>query len=195
MAKVCKNCGVKYNNSATKCIMCGTEFDDVHIYAKRKKNIIFAIIGAVLVAVVIAFLILSTGPKAEVWRLMNAQMRNDADAMLEKIPSFLMESEKFDSRDFVIEFKATVGQMSKYIVSFNIEKAETPNSMYREELIEAIVYFADDDFNENDIEDIKIIWVNYEGGKVMGTLHSRATRFTMFKYKGEWYWWPANINR
>ena len=195
MAKVCKNCGVKYSNSATKCVMCGTEFDDVHIYTKRKKVVIFAIICAVLIAAVVAFTILSTGPKAEVWRIMNAHMRNDADAIIETFPPFLMESDKFDSGAFIVEVKATTRQMSEYIASFNVEKAETPNSMYREEFMEDVLYFANDDFDENDIEDIKIVWANYKGGKVYGTLHSRASRFTMVKYQGEWYWWPANINR
>ena len=40
MSKICKNCGVRHENSAKKCIACGAEFGDEHIYAKKKKQVI-----------------------------------------------------------------------------------------------------------------------------------------------------------
>ena len=194
MAKICKQCGVKYSNSATKCIMCGTEFEDNHVHAKRKELFILGIAIAALAAVIVVLILFFTGPKAAVRRIMDGYKRNDAAAIVVSIPRFLMESDYIDSQGFVQSLETNAKELSEYIVSYNIEKAETPNSQYREELMNDILYFAGDGFEESDIEDIKIIWVNYKGN-VSGLMHSNATRFTMIKYNGNWYWWPDNVNR
>lgn len=194
MSKICKNCGVKHENSAKKCAMCGTEFNDKHIYAKRKKLIILVICGAVLLATAIVFIIYLTGPKAAVRRIMDAHKRVDAETVISYFPDFLLESDKIDGEKFIMETEATVNGFSRYLFSFNLEKAETPSDREIEELLETFEYFGGENFDESEVRDIKMVWVNYKGN-VQGFWPSHGTRFIMFKYDGSWYWWPNNVNR
>ena len=194
MSKVCKSCGVKHENSAKKCVACGAEFNDEHIYARKKKNLILAICGILFLASAIGFMFFSTGPKAAVRRIMNAHKLNDFDAVVAAMPDFLLESDKIDYNLFMLNTERTVEVFSQYIFSFNIDRAETPNSNEREELIETLKYFGENNFEESKVTDIKIVWVNYKGN-VQGFWPSRGTRFLVFKYDGKWCWWPNNVNR
>lgn len=194
MAKICKNCGIKHENSAKKCAACGTPFNDEHIYAKKKKYLIIAICSVLLLAAAIGLIIFSTGPRAAVRRIMNAHKRNDFEAIVDTFPDFLLESEVLDSEEFLRSTEKVVGSFSQYIFSYNIEKAETPNSNERENYLELFSYFGGENFDESEVEDITIVWVNYKGN-IPGFWPSQGTRFVVFKYKGEWCWWPSNINR
>ena len=194
MAKICKQCGVKYSNSATKCVMCGTEFEDNQTYLQKKQYIRFGVILAVLAAVIVVLVLSFTGPKAAVRRIMANYKRNDVAAVVVAFPRFFMESDALDRQEFVEFIEENVKDLSEYLISYNIEKAETPTSQYRKELMDQILFFAGPGFDESDIEDIKIVWVNYKGN-ISGIMQSNASRFTMIKYKGDWYWWPDNINR
>ncbi|MBQ7923646.1 MAG: hypothetical protein IJ325_13900 [Clostridia bacterium] len=194
MAKICRQCGVKYKNSATKCIMCGTEFNDVHIYAKKKKHLILGIVGTILAAVTVVMIIFSTGPEAAVWRIMESHKRNDVEEIVESFPDFLMESENFDEKAFMVDVKSVTGYFSKYIFSYNIGAAQKPSSRECAELMEVFRYYAGDAFDESQIEDIRMVWVNYKCN-IPSFWPSRATRFIMIKYEGRWCWWPSNVNR
>lgn len=194
MAKICKQCGIKYENSATKCIVCGTEFKDTHIYSRRKKLLIFGIIGVILVLATIFIAILSTTPEAAVWRIMEAHRRNDLDAVVATFPDFLLESEVIDKNKFMLNTQYAMEEFSQYIFSYSIGKAETPNSNEREKYMEIFRYFGGSKFQEDKIEDIKMVWVNYKGN-IIGFWPSRGTRFIVFKYDGDWCWWPSNIGR
>jgi hypothetical protein len=55
-------------------------------------------------------------------------------------------------------------------------------------------YFGGNDFDESDIEGIKIIWVYYTGN-VPAVWPMHATRFIVIKYQGHWCWWPETISR
>lgn len=194
MSKVCQKCGVKHENSAKKCAMCGTEFNDSHIYKKRKKLIILAICGVILLAAATVLIIYSTGPKAAVRRIMNAHKQVDAETVISYYPDFLLESDKIDKEEFLTETEVTVQGFSRYLFSFNLEKAETPSERECEELIETFEYFGGENFDESELGEIKMVWVNYKGN-IPGFWPSRGTRFIVFKYEGRWCWWPANVNR
>ena len=148
MAKICKNCGVKHENSAKKCAACGTEFNDEHLYAKRKKHIILAVLGVILLAAAITFILYSTGPKAAVRRIMNGYKKADAETVTSYLPEFLLESDKIDGERFLLETEANVKSFSRYLFSFNIEDPGTPSDKEREELIEAFKYYGGDNFDE-----------------------------------------------
>lgn len=193
MSKICKNCGVRHENSAKKCIACGAEFGDEHIYAKKKKQVILAVCCILLLTIAIGLVMFFTGPKAAVRRIMNAHKRNDFEAVVEAMPDLLLESDKLDYDQFMLTTERTVEVFSQYIFSFNIEKAETPNANEREWLMDALRYFGEDSFDEAKVTDVKIVWVRYKGN-VPGFWPSRGTRFLVFKYDGEWTWWPSNVN-
>lgn len=194
MSKICSNCGVKYSNSAKKCIMCGTEFNDEHIYAKRKRFIILGIVGALLIGAVIALVVFSTGPKAAVRRVMESQKRNDPEATIAMFPSFFVESDLTDKEALLRDVSEMTEALSQYLFSYNIEKAADPTTKEVEEYMEVFRYFGGEDFREEDIEDIKIVWVNYKGN-IPSFWPSHATRFVMIKYEGKWCWWPSNVGR
>ena len=194
MSKVCKNCGVKHENSAKKCAMCGTEFNDTHIYAKRKKLIILAVCGAVLLAAAIAFIIWSLGPKAAVRRIMNGYKNVDAEAVISYIPEFLLESDKLDGEKFLMETKVGVNSFSQYLFSFNLEQSETPSERECEELIETFEYFGGETFDKTKLGDIKMVWVNYTLD-IPKMWPKGSMRFIVFEYEERWCWWPYNVIR
>ena len=194
MSKVCPNCGVKHENIAKKCVACGAEFNDEHIYAKKKKNLIIAICCALIFLTVTFLIVFTTGPKAEVRRIMNAHKRNDVEAVIDSMPDFLLESDILDYDLFILQTERTVESFSQYIFSFNIDNAKTPSANERQDLLETLEYFGGDNFDQAKVEDIKYVWVNYKGN-VQGFWPSRGTRFLVFKYDGEWCWWPSNVNR
>lgn len=194
MAKICPQCGVKYKNSATKCIMCNTEFQDNHVSKNKKKILIFVIVGVILAAAVVTSILLFTGPKAKVRHIMDSYKRNDAEAVIATFPSFFMETDQINIDLYLTEIELNVRDMSDYIFSYNIEKAEKPSSQEREEFMENFRHYGGDNFDEDKLEDIRIVWINYKGN-VPGIWPSRAVRFIMIKYEGKWCWWPATVNR
>ena len=72
MSKVCKQCGILHENRATKCAVCGTAFNDKHIYAKRRRIIILSVLAALLLVAAISYAAYSVTPEAAVRRIMNA---------------------------------------------------------------------------------------------------------------------------
>jgi len=194
MAKVCSKCGVEYKNSATRCVMCGTEFHDAHVYAKRKRCIILGITGVVLAVVLGVLLVLSTGPRAAVWRIMESHKRNDVEAIVESFPDFLMESEVLDEKAFMVDVKSLANYFSKFIFSYSIGQAQIPSAREQEEVVEVFRYFGGDAFDEERLEEVRTVWVDYKGN-IPSFWPSRASRFLMVKYDGRWCWWPSNVNR
>lgn len=194
MAKICQQCGVKYKNSATQCVMCGTEFQDIHVGGKGKMIRIFGILGALLVVAMVVIMLLFTGPKAAARRVMEGYKRNDAEAVIACFPSFFMESDELNRDGWVKEIEYNVKDMSDYIFSYTIEKAEKPSSQDRERFMEDFHYFGGDAFDENKLQDVRVVWVIYKGN-IPGVWPSRGARLVMIKYEGRWYWWPDTINR
>lgn len=189
MAKICKECGVKHRNNATKCVHCGAAFDDVQHYAKRKKLIILGIVCVVLVLAAIASVIYLTGPRAAVRRIMEGYKRNDAEAIVDSFPSFLLEMDGASREKLIADMSSSVESMSDYIFSYGIDRVVDPSDNDREILIKKAQLIAGDDFEENDIKDIKVVWVTFTGN-VPSVWPSGSTRFVMIKYDGRWCWCP-----
>lgn len=194
MAKICKKCGVKYNNNATYCVMCGAEFYDERGLKERKFKHISKIVFGILAAAALVFIIFNTGPKAAVRRIMSNYKRNNADAIVATYPSFLMESDKFDKETLIWDTKNNVQSVSGYLFSYRIDSMDDPSSREYDELMANFRYFGGNDFDESDIEGIKIIWVYYTGN-VPAVWPMHATRFIVIKYQGHWCWWPETISR
>ena len=193
MAKICQLCGLKHGNNATKCVSCGTPLEDNGTPSK-KKILIPVILGIILAVVGVVILILSTGPKAQIRRIMESYKKNDAEAIIATFPDFFTNSEKINPQTLQTQVKVETKSLSEYIFSYNIDKVETPAAQERQQMMEDFRYFAGEDFDESDIQDIKIIWVNYKGN-VPGIWPIHATRFIMIKYNGRWCCWPNNVNR
>ncbi len=194
MSKMCPHCGVKYQNSATKCLICKIELPENHGHKKMKKLVFSGIIGIVLVGIAITLVSMLTGPKAAVRRIVEGFKQNDPQAIMAMLPDFVLESDKIDRRELELEMTTDSLTLSKYIFSYNIEEVKDPTSQECEKLMENFRYIAGEDFDDREIKDIKIIWVNYKGD-IPGFWPSHATRFTMIKYQGRWYWWPETVNR
>ncbi|MBO5702036.1 MAG: hypothetical protein J6S71_06325 [Clostridia bacterium] len=194
MAKICKNCGVKHKNSATYCVMCGEPFYSEQGLKKRKIHRIIGIVLGVLALTAGVLFIFTAGPKAAVRRILNGYKRNDPDAVIASYPDFLIESNQVDKDQLILSTQINVKDMSDYIFMYKLGKSEDPSEKEYEELMEAFRFYAGEDFSEDDIQSIKIIWVDYTGN-VPAVWPSRAARFIVIKYEGRWYWWPETVNR
>ena len=194
MSKVCKNCGVRHRNSATKCAMCRTEFNDSHIYARRRRIIALAICGVLLISSAIYYAVYSATPEAAVRRIMNAYKKADYDTVISYYPDFYLESDKVDSDRIRLDAKVGVNIFSKDLYTFYLEDPETPSDRECAELLETFKYYGGDNFDESKLGDIKMVWVNYRLD-VYYFWPKRGTRFIVFEYDGSWYWWPDNVNR
>ena len=194
MAKVCKVCGTKYRNSAKKCVICRTEFNDSHIYAKRRRLITLAVCAMLLIASTIAFVVYSSTPQAAVRRIMNACDNADVDTVVSYYPEFYLESDKVDKRRLLLDTKVEVNIFSQKLYTFYLEDPMTPSEKECEELIEAFKYYGGENFDEDKLGDIKMIWVNYRID-IDYIWPKCSTRFIVFEYDGRWCWWPYNVNR
>ena len=93
MAKICKQCGVKHKNNATKCAICGAPFEDVRV-TKAKKNVIrFSIIAIAVALLVILALVFFTGPRAKVRQVMRSYMRGDTMAVVNSYADCIINAE------------------------------------------------------------------------------------------------------
>ena len=53
---------------------------------------------------------------------------------------------------------------------------------------------AEENFDENKLGEIKMVWVNYRSD-IYYFWPKHGTRFIVFQYDDNWYWWPDNVNR
>ena len=194
MSKVCRKCGVRHRNSATKCAMCRTEFNDSHIYAKRRRIIILSICAVLLISSAIAYTVYSKTPEAAVRHIMNAHNEGDFDTVISYYPDFYLESDKVNKERLLLDAEFGVKKMSKEIYTFYLEEPATPSDRECEELLESFKYYGGENFDEEKLGEIKMIWVNYRLD-VTYFWPKRGTRFIVFEYDGRWCWWPDNVNR
>lgn len=194
MSKVCKKCGILHENSAKKCAVCGTAFNDAHIYAKRRMIIILSILGTLLLVAAISYAVYSVTPEAAVRRIMNACKRADVDAVVSYYPDFYLESDKVDKKKLLSNTDLRVKKFSEDLYSFYLEEPATPSERECEELIADFEDFGGENFDKSKLGEIKMVWVNYRLD-IYYFWPKRGTRFIVFEYDGRWCWWPYNINR
>ena len=194
MSKVCKNCGVKHSNSAVRCAMCHTAFNDTHIYARRRRLIILAVCVAILTASWIAYTVYSRTPQAAVRNIMNAYKKADVETLVSYYPDFYLKSDKLDNERILLDAQVSVNIMSQQLYTYYLEKPATPSDRICEELIDKLEYYGGENFERDKLGEIKMIWVNYRID-VYYFWPKKSTRFIVFEYDGRWCWWPENFNR
>ena len=193
MAKICKQCGVKHKNSATKCAMCGTPFEDVRVSIKKRTFTLYAILALTIVVAIVLGIVFSTGPRAKVRQIMRHYKNANPSAVVDTYPSFMLESENYDIESLQRSIAANVEDVSAFMVSFSVDRPQNPNERDRKQLIDDFRYYCGDTFDESKLEDIKFVWVSFKG-RVSGIWAKSTTRFVVIKYDGEWCWWPDNFN-
>ncbi len=194
MSRKCPRCGVKYTSKATHCVLCNIELPDNHIHADRKKILIFLIVGILVAAAAITLTLIFTGPKAVARKVISNYKKNDPDAVYETYPSFLIESDRIDQKMLKEDLERNVNDMSDYIFSYNIDKVEKPTTKEIKEFIRSFHVNGGAAFEEEKLQDIRIVWINYKGN-ITGIWPTRAVRFVIIKYDGKWCWWPETVNR
>ncbi|MBE6626789.1 MAG: hypothetical protein J6L96_04170 [Clostridia bacterium] len=193
MSKVCKQCGVKHKNSATKCGICGTPFEDVRVTVMKKSVIIcsaIAVIVAVAIAIGLGFLI---GPRAKVSHVMRCYKRGDTMAVVNSYASCLLDAEGYSREKIASIISKNVEDLSNYIVSFRTARPQDPNERDREALIDEMRYTCGDAFDESKLSDIKYVWVTFKGKESI-YWGKTTTRFVVVKYDGRWQIWPDYVN-
>jgi hypothetical protein len=193
MAKICKQCGVKHKNNATKCAICGTPFEDVKVTKAKKTVIRFSIISIALALLVILALVFFTGPRAKVRQVMRSYMRGDTMAIVDSYADCLINAEGY-GRDRVAEIiSKNVKELSDFIVSFQTARPQTPNERDNEALIDEMRFTCGDAFDESKLSDIKYVWVTFKGKESI-YWSKTTTRFVVIKYDGRWQIWPDYVN-
>ena len=189
MAKVCKVCGVKYRNNAERCVMCKTEFNDLHIYKRRRRNIILAVCITLLLVSTVSYAVYSTTPSAAVRRIMSAYNRADVDEVVSYYPEFYLESDNIDKRRLLLDVETDVKIFSKYLCTYYLESPATPSWKECEKLLEDLRYYGGENFDEEKLGEIKMIWVNFKYD-IEGIWPKGSIRFIVFEYEGRWCWLP-----
>ena len=193
MAKICKKCGVKHKISASKCGNCGASFEDVRVTIIKKTAVIYAVVALLVAIAIIAVIISFMGPRAAVKQIMRHYKGNNPEAIVNSYPDFLLESEGYSKEKAVAEISNYVKQLSGYIVYYKADRPQAPNERDREALLEDFRNYCGESFDESKLEDIKFVWLTFEGEK-SGLWGKSITRFTMVKYNDRWCWWPDNYN-
>lgn len=189
MAKVCKVCGTRYRNSAKKCVMCRYEFNDSHIYAKRRMRIILAVCATLLLASTISYAVYSATPQAAVRRIMIAIDKADVDTVVSYYPDFYLESDKFEKRRLLLDAETDIKIFSKYLCTFYLEDPVNPSWKECEKLLNDCHYYGGENFDEEKLGEIKLIWVHFKYD-IDGIWPKGSIRFIVFEYDGRWCWWP-----
>ena len=188
MSKVCPACGVKHKNSAYNCMSCGTPFPSGRTYPDFFKYSKYIFGAVVLVALVVALSLHFLSPETAARRIMNAYRINDVGAVVRACPDFFLESDMLDIEAFIDDMGSSVNQLSELSFGYRVEKTASPSSKEYEALLEQFYYFGGYDFDEDDIKDIKIVWIDTDL-EIEGSIF----RFVMIKYGGRWCWWPSSV--
>jgi hypothetical protein len=174
--------------------MCRTEFNDSHIYKKRRRLIALAVCTVLLLTFSISYAAYSRTPEAAVRRIMKAYDKGDFDTVLSYYPEFYLESDKLNHEKLLLDIDFEVKLMEKNLYTFYLEDAATPSERECNELLESFRYYGGESFDEEKLGEIKMVWVNYRLD-VYYFWPKHGTRFIVFEYGDQWYWWPDNVNR
>ena len=192
MAKICPRCNVSYTNDAVKCVTCNGPLEAVAVPKKKKAVIVSLIVSAVallLALITVAIVAALTGPRGRVHYIMRQLKENDIDAVVDTLPDFLSDGSLAYEEELMMHLTRYTEKMSDYVFSFNTNRALKPSTNQMTELMESIRLFVGDSLDETQIEDVKMVWVDFRGG-LRGFWNSVDLRFVMIYYKGEWCWWP-----
>ena len=188
-AKVCKQCNLKYKNRAETCVSCGSELSMIESTFRIRWSLIYAAIALVLVLATTLSVSYFTSPKAAVKKILKAYKGNDVETVVDSLPPFLNYSTGLDREELEEYMEKSVKDLSDYITFYHVEDVKNPSSNEREEVLETLSYYKDFGYDEDKLEDIKLVWAGMRGGPV-GTWNFTNERFVMIKYDGQWYWWP-----
>lgn len=189
MAKICKQCNLKYKNRAVTCVSCGSSLEVIESSFKAKWAVIYSAIALVLVLVTTLSVSYFTGPKAAVKKILKAYKGNDVETVVDSFPPFLNYATGLDREALEEDMAKSVKELSDYMTFYHVEDVKKPSSSERDEIIETLAYFKDFGYDERKLEDIRLVWSGMRGGDV-GTWDFVNERFVMIKYDGRWYWWP-----
>lgn len=189
MAKICKQCNLKYKDSATTCVNCRSELETVESSFKAKWILIYSALAVALVTFAVTSFIYLTGPRAAVKGLLRAYSNNNVSAVVDCFPNFLVNAMGEDRESVEANISKSVNDVFEYITFYNVESVKNPTSNKRNKILESLDEFKEFGYDESKLEDIKIVWTGVRGGPV-GTWNFTDERFIMIKYDGSWYWWP-----
>lgn len=188
MAKICKECNIKHDNSADKCARCGAPLEVIHKDVKKKKIILFSILGLVLTIALIVGIIYITSPEARVRGIMEDMKDGDTSGVVDAFPEFFIEAN--GGKAALVEYYDTwVKNESSYIFSYNIDKTVGPSTKEENAIRKSLVYYTHAGYDESKLQDIKAVWLDMRGG-IPGFWGESLEKFVMIKYDGQWYWWP-----
>ena len=188
MAKICKECNIKHDNSADKCARCGAPLEVIQKDVKKKKIIIFSILGVILTVALILGIIYITSPEAKVMDIMKDINNGNTAGLVDSFPDFFIEAN--GGKAVLVEYyDSWVKSEASYVFSYNIDKVVGPSAREEEAVRKSLVYYTHAGYDESKLQDIKAVWLDMTGG-IPGFWGASLEKFVMIKYDGQWYWWP-----
>lgn len=186
MAKICTQCNLKHSNNATKCVQCGSELEIIKSDLIKKRIIIASIISILLIAAIVCSVIIFTGPKAAIRRLIRDFKQGDVEGVVSHLPDFVVN---YHGNEFIVEFyKENVKRVSEYFVSYNIDKIANPSSSDDTSVREVLSYYEDYGYDSSKLEEIKVAWLETRAGVNPSFSSQFSDKLIFIKYDGKWYW-------
>jgi hypothetical protein len=190
MAKICKQCNLKYKNSAVTCVSCGSSLEVIESSFKAKWAVIYSAIALLLILATVLALLWFTGPKAKIRKVMRAYKNDDVSAVVDAYPPFLLNATGLTRAEFEKDQQQVVRNFSNYLFSYSVEDVKKPSTNERNEVMDQLERFADYGYDASRLEDIRLVWVGVRGGGELGYWNDSDMRFVVIKYDGRWYCWP-----
>lgn len=94
-----------------------------------------------------------------------------------------------DKDAFINGTISNVERTSGKLFSFRISRVKSPSDSERDALMDSFRHFESHSFHEDDIKNIKIVWVTGSFTN-NGAVNAMDIQLIMIKYDGHWCWWP-----
>lgn len=190
MSKICNQCQLKHTNGAVKCVNCGSELVFIKSSVIIKRTLIISSVVAAVVAITVMLALYFTSPEAAVRKMMEAYKRSDVPAVADCYPEFLQEATGMSRGEYDWSMMRSVENLSKYIFSYNVEKAKTPSTNEQSRIKGELLNYSEYGYDESKLEAIRMVWIGMRGGR-RGYWSDTNHRFIVIKYDGKWCVWPA----
>ena len=194
MSKVCKKCGVKHKNSAYVCMACGEPFEKGRTFPDFYKYSKYIFYGIILALIAVILIIYFTSPETAARSVVKAYKMNDAASVVASVPEFLLESDNFDAERFANDVIYDAIFISYQSFGYRVDNTAPPSAKDRDRIISDLHYYGGDDFDEDELSDITLVWISHDMEYIVGMWQASVVRFVMIKYDGHWYWWPDTVS-
>jgi hypothetical protein len=189
MAKICKQCNLKYKNRAVTCVSCGSSLEVIESSFKAKWAVIYSAIALLLILATVLALLWFTGPKAKIRKVMRAYKNDDVSAVVDAYPPFLLNATGLTRAEFEKDQQHTgLFFVPRYKV---VNSITTRKFLPYDDILEAVkesdclhLYDLENAMNSADHPESKVVVINYKRNTPYGCCIDRGSRVTIVSTSG-----------